>query len=61
MKRSGIILGLWLGGVIMAAAQSEPMISFGEESLLERLTDGQRKVDWADMNIQFCSAVDASF
>lgn len=61
MKRSGIILGLWLGGVTMAAAQSEPMISFGEESLLERLTDGQRKVDWADMNIQFCSAVDASF
>lgn len=40
MKRSGIILGLWLGGVTMAAAQSEPMISSGEESLLERLTDG---------------------
>lgn len=61
MKRSGIILCLWLGGVTMAAAQSEPMISSGEESLLERLTGGQRKVDWADMNIQFCSAVDASF
>ncbi len=61
MKRSGIILCLWLGGVTMAAAQSEPMISSGEESLLERLTEGQRKVDWADMNIQFCSAVDASF
>lgn len=61
MKRSGIILCLWLGGVTMAAAQSEPMISSGEESLLERLTDGKRKVDWADMNIQFCSAVDASF
>lgn len=61
MKRSGIILCLWLGGVTMAAAQSEPMISSVEESLLERLTEGQRKVDWADMNIQFCSAVDASF
>lgn len=61
MKRSGIILCLWLGGVTMAAAQSEPMISSGEELLLERLTGGQRKVDWADMNIQFCSAVDASF
>lgn len=61
MKRSGIILCLWLGGVTMAAAQSEPMISSGEESLLERLTEGQRKVDWVDMNIQFCSAVDASF
>lgn len=61
MKRSGIILCLWLGGVTMAAAQSEPMISSVEESLLERLTDGKRKVDWADMNIQFCSAVDASF
>lgn len=61
MKRSGIILCLWLGGVTMAAAQSEPMISSGEASLLERLTGGQRKVDWADMNIQFCSAVDASF
>lgn len=61
MKRSGIILCLWLGGVTMAAAQSELMISSGEESLLERLTGGQRKVDWADMNIQFCSAVDASF
>lgn len=61
MKRSGIILCLWLGGVTMAVAQSEPMISSGEESLLERLTDGKRKVDWADMNIQFCSAVDASF
>lgn len=61
MKRSGIILCLWLGGVTMAAAQSEPMVTSGEESLLERLTDGKRKVDWADMNIQFCSAVDASF
>ena len=61
MKRSGIILSLWGGGVTMVAAQSEPMVSSGEESMLERLTDGQRKVDWADMNIQFCSAVDASF
>ncbi|WP_430622423.1 OprO/OprP family phosphate-selective porin [Bacteroides mediterraneensis] len=37
------------------------MISSQEQPLLERLTDGKRKVDWADMNIQFCSAVDASF
>ena len=25
------------------------------------MTDGKRKVDWADMNIQFCSAADVSF
>ena len=54
---------LWIlwGLTLKVAAQSEPMISSQEQPLLERLTDGKRKVDWADMNIQFCSAVDASF
>lgn len=42
-------------------AQSEPMISLEEPSLLERLTDNERKINGANMNIQFCSAVDASF
>nr|WP_308763180.1 OprO/OprP family phosphate-selective porin [uncultured Bacteroides sp.] len=54
---------LWIlwGLTLKVAAQSEPMISSQEQPLLERLTEGKRKVDWADMNIQFCSAVDASF
>lgn len=54
---------LWIlwGLTLKVAAQSESMISSQEQPLLERLTDGKRKVDWADMNIQFCSAVDASF
>lgn len=54
---------LWIlwGLTLKVAAQSESMISSQEQPLLERLTEGKRKVDWADMNIQFCSAVDASF
>ena len=54
---------LWIlwGLTLKVAAQSESMISSQEQPLLERLTDGKRKVDRADMNIQFCSAVDASF
>ena len=43
-------------------AQSESMVSSTDNvPLLERMTDGKRKVDWADMNIQFCSAADVSF
>lgn len=43
-------------------AQSESMVSSTNDvPLLERMTDGKRKVDWADMNIQFCSAADVSF
>lgn len=56
-----VILGLFWMATLQVAAQSESMISSQEQPLLERLTDGKRKVDWADMNIQFCSAVDASF
>lgn len=42
-------------------AQSESMVSSTDDvPLLERMTDGKRKVDWADMNIQFCSAADVS-
>lgn len=54
---------LWIlwGLTLKVAAQSGSMISSQEQPLLECLTDGKRKVDWADMNIQFCSAVDASF
>lgn len=60
-KKWKVILGLFVAATLQAAAQSESMISSQEQPLLERLTDGKRKVDWADMNIQFCSAVDASF
>ena len=42
-------------------AQSESMVSSTDNvPLLERMTDGKRKVD-SDMNIQFCSAADVSF
>ena len=42
-------------------AQSEALISPEESTLLEKLSGGKRRVDWANMNIQFCSALDASF
>lgn len=43
-------------------AQDEALVQMdNNESLLQRLTDGRRDVDWADMNIQFCTSTDAAF
>lgn len=57
-----ILISLFLCGMVNVAwSQNEALISPEESSLLEKLTGGKRRVDWANMNIQFCSAADASF
>ena len=58
------MLAAWLllsGGWCVVSAQSEALISSEEQSLLERLSKGKRRVDWANMNIQFSSSADALF
>lgn len=57
-----VLISLFLCGMVNASwSQNEALISPEESSLLEKLTGGKRRVDWANMNIQFCSAADASF
>lgn len=57
-----VLISLLLCGMVNASwSQNEALISPEESSLLEKLTGGKRRVDWANMNIQFCSAADASF
>lgn len=42
-------------------AQDIALVPAEEQTMLNRLTDGKRDIDWANMNIQFCTATDASF
>ena len=42
-------------------SQGVSMVSSDDKSLLTSLSKGKRDIDWANMNIQFCSAADASF
>ena len=53
-------LGLLAGITPEVKAQNEPLV-ISDETLLERLSKNERGIDWADMNIQFCSAANASF
>ena len=46
---------------IYANSQDIAMVPSDEKTLLQRVTDGKRDIDWANMNIQFCTAADASF
>lgn len=42
-------------------SQDIAMVPSDEKTLLQRVTDGKRDIDWANMNIQFCTAADVSF
>lgn len=61
LARKLVVISLLFGMADAAWAQSEALIMPDESTLLEKLTGGKRRVDWANMNIQFCSAADASF
>lgn len=59
--RMAAVCMLLSGGWCAVSAQSEALISSEEKSLLEELSKGRRRVDWANMNIQFSSSADALF
>lgn len=42
-------------------SQGTALVSPDEETLLQKVTNGKRDVDWASMNIQFCTSADAAF
>ena len=46
---------------LKANAQDISLVPVDEKTMLQRVTNGKRDIDWANMNIQFCSAADASF
>ena len=48
-------------GGLEVSAQDMALVPSDEKTLLQRVTDGKRDIDWANMNIQFCTAADAAF
>lgn len=42
-------------------SQGTALVSPDDETLLQKVTDGKRDIDWANMNIQFCTSADAEF
>ena len=48
-------------GGLEVSAQDMALVPYDEKTLLQRVTDGKRDIDWANMNIQFCTAADAAF
>lgn len=66
MKTGGLLKGilmsvLLVGGTASVCAQNEALVSSEEKTLLEKLSGNKRKIDWANMNIQFASSLKASF
>ena len=66
MKTGGLLKGilmsvLLVGGAASVCAQNEALVSSEEKTLLEKLSGNKRKIDWANMNIQFASSLKASF
>ena len=55
-----LVFILFLNG-FSVSAQDLSLVPADEKTMLQRITDGKRDIDWADMNIQFCTAADASF
>lgn len=56
-----VLLFLFFGVNISVIAQDLSLVPAEEKTLLQRVTDGRRDIDWANMNIQFCTAADAAF
>ena len=42
-------------------SQGTALVSSDDETLLQKVTKGERDIDWANMNIQFCTSADADF
>lgn len=55
-----LVFILFLNG-FSVSAQDLSLVPADEKTMLQRITDGKRDIDWANMNIQFCTAADASF
>ena len=47
--------------LVKVNAQDIALVPADEKTLLQRVTDGKRDIDWANMNIQFSTAADAEF
>lgn len=42
-------------------SQGTALVSPDDETLLQKVTNGNRDIDWANMNIQFCTSADSEF